>query len=191
LTDTVIKKYRDEWLKRVIERRNIADRVAVSLMVGTKRGTEVSTAQPLPASSAPLLTYVESLPELKSKLLEKAQPEWDSGVTARMVQANYDYIDALEGILISLASYYPPGTFSGKEPHEYFSEMVSSRFQWHRAHLEPAGPGSGGTIVNTICGGHVSDDIEKMVVDMVMSLVGYNDEFNWKSWNRKWSGKAT
>ena len=65
-----------------------------------------------------------------------------------MVQANYDYIDSLTGILVTLAKYISPKQFENKDPHEYFSEVISSRFRWHRTINEPHGPGTGGTIVN-------------------------------------------
>lgn len=185
LTDAVVKRFRNEWLIRVAQRRDEADRIAVSLMVGTReQNTAPDKPPPVIQSPAPILEYLESLPALKEKLLERARPEWDSGVTAQMVLANYDYIDALQGILVTLASYYEPGTFGGKEVHHFFSDMISSRFQWHHAHLRV-----GGTIHNVICGGNVFSDVEKMIEEMVMSLLDFNTDFNRESWVEKWRGR--
>ena len=135
------------------------------------------------------MAYINSLPEFKSALYRQAQPNWDTGVTATMVQANYDYIDAITGILVTLASYYSPGQFGTQSAQEYFSEIISSRFRWHRAIAEPHGPGTGGTIVNVTVGGNVISDVEKMVEDMVMNLVGYDDAFDWKGWPKRWRGQ--
>jgi hypothetical protein len=188
LTAPVVEKYRDEWLQRVVGRRDEADRFAVSKMaVG-------STTHDLPSrqshTNRGLFAYLDSIPEIKKALLAKAQPEWDSGVTARMVQASYDYVDGLQGVLIGLAEYYSPEAFAGEEPHRFFSDIISSRFRWHRSHAEPNGPGTGGTIVGTVCGGAVSTDVEHMIVDMVMSLLDYSDEYSWKDWKRRWENKA-
>jgi len=138
-----------------------------------------------------LYSYLDSIPEIKKELHSKVQPDWDSGVTARMNQASYDYIDGLQGVLVGLSKFYQRKAFDGQEPHEFFSEIISSRFRWHRAHSEPDGPGTGGTIVGTICGGSVMSDVENMVEDMVLSLIGYSDEYSWKHWKRRWENKAT
>jgi len=131
------------------------------------------------------LAHVESLPDLRAGLRKTAQAQWDSGVTATMVQASYDYIDALQGVLVTLAGFYPRGSF-GDDPHRFFSQIVASRFLWHRAHSEPHGPGTGGTIVNVVCSGNVVDDVEKMVENMALSLVGYDDRFDWRGWPSLW-----
>jgi len=101
-----------------------------------------------------------------------------------MVQGSYDCIDALQGVLVTLAGFYPRGSF-GEDAQRFFSQMVASSFRWHRAHSEPHGPGTGGTIVNVICSGNVVDDVEKMV-DMARSLVGYDDRFDWRGWPSRW-----
>ncbi len=108
-----------------------------------------------------------------------------------MVQASYDYIDSLTGILVTLAEHISPKQFEGKDPHKYFSEIIASRFRWHRIINEPHGPGTGGTIVNVLVGGGVMGDVEKMVEDLVMGLVGFGDSFDCENWSKRWQGKAT
>lgn len=194
LNAPLVIKYRDEWIGRVSERRRIADEMAVSRQVG-----EVSISQqiemPTPKQHPkvelrePPMEYINSLPEFKAALLSQAQPKWDTGVTATMVQAAYDYIDSLTGILVTLSNYYSPIQFGELSPQEYFSKIISSRFQWHRTIAEPHGPGTGGTIVNVTVGGSVMSDLEKMVEDMVMALVGYDDSFDWRGWPKRWRGE--
>ena len=160
-----------------MERRQAADRLVAERAVGPLISTpEMTHQEPKSADVVPkgdVLEYINTLPALKAELLGRAQPEWDSSVTARMVQASYDYIDALSGILSTLAGYYPDGHFGDKDPHQFFAEQIAARFEWHRSHVEPNGPGTGGTIVNVICCGNVQADVEKMVEDMVMSVLMY------------------
>ena len=156
----------------------MADELAVKRQVG-----ETSLSQQIEQYHQPLIQhkqfkeppmdYINSLPWFKAALLRQAQPKWDTGVTATMVQTNYDYIDSLTGILVTLANYYSPEQFGDQSPQEYFSEIISSRFQWHRVIAEPHGPGTGGTIINVTIGGNVIDDVEKMIEDIVMALLCY------------------
>jgi hypothetical protein len=192
LNASLVIKYRDEWLERVILRRDLADKAAVKRQVGKETLSEqVETVIETPIKHTelkePASKYINSLPYFKAALLHQAQPKWDTGVTATMVQANYDYIDSLKGILVALASYYSPKQFGNQTPQEYFSDVIASRFQWYRTILEPHGPG--GTIVNVICSGSVLEDTENMIEDMVRALAGYNDEFDWENWSKRWRGE--
>jgi hypothetical protein len=99
-------------------------------------------------------------------LKKHAQAEWDTGVTSRMVMAAYEYIDALQGILVTLAQYFSAEQFGGKPPQEFFAEAIAARFRWHRTHAEPHGPGTGGTLVNIVCAGNVMSDVERMVEEL-------------------------
>ncbi len=194
LTREVITKYRDEWIVRVKERRKKADRLVVERAVGSLKSTSEMTNQELASvdvrPKGDALDYINTLPDLKARLLARAQPEWDSGITSRMVQASSDYIDALSGILSALAGNYPDGHFWDKDPHQFFAEQIATRFEWHRLHAEPDGPGTGGTIVSVVCCGNVQADVEKMVEDMVMSIVGYDDQFDFKGWPGRWRGES-
>jgi hypothetical protein len=193
LNDTLVIKYRDEWYQRVTQRRDAADLAALERMrgpavaspTGASMAGAVDTLLYCEARADAILAYVQSLPDLRSGLRQKAQAGWDTGVTATMVQASYDYIDAMQGVLVTLAGFYPRGSF-GEDPHRFFSQLIASRYGWHRTHAEPHGPGTGGTIVNVICSGNVVEDAEKMVEDMAQSLVGYDDRFDWKAWPGRW-----
>lgn len=189
LTEPLVKKYRDEWHERVTQRRDEADKFAISKMAGAVQMNFTTTTET--PSRPSLYAYLDSIPEIKKALSNKCRPEWDSGVTSRMNQASYDYIDGLQGVLVGLARFYSSEAFGGQEPHAFFSEIISSRFRWHRTHMEPNGPGTGGTIIGTMCGGSVMADVERMVVDMVLSLIGYSDEYSWKDWKRRWENKTT
>lgn len=188
MNSNLVVKYRNEWFLRVSKRRDEADSLAVSKVSGLKPRIQKSETIPYSEErSNKILVYLNSLPSLRKQLRQKAKGEWDSGVTSRMVTASYEYVDALQGILVTLASFYPSGNFGGDDPHKFFSELISSRYAWHRSHAEPHGPGTGGTIVNVMTGGNVISDAEKMVEDMAHSLVGYDDRFNWREWTKYWN----
>lgn len=186
LNAALVIRYRDEWLNRVDTRREKADELAISRQV--EKAIPKANAS-FPAGNVPRdtpLSYINSLPVFRSELRKQAQVEWDSGVTSRMVIASYNYIDALQGILMALAQYYSPKQFGDKSPQEFFSEAIAARFAWHRAHAEPSGPGTGGTIINIVCSGNVVTDVERMVEEFAMSLAGYDDRFDWKGWPERW-----
>ncbi len=192
LNAPLVIKYRDEWLKRVKLRRSLADEAAIKRQVGKETLSEqvekvIETPIKHTEFKEPLLKYINFLPYFIAALLRQAQPKWDTGVTATMVQANYDCIDSLKGVLVALASYYSPKPFDNQTPQEYFSDVIASRFQWYRTILEPHGPG--GTIVNVICSGSVLEDTENMIEDMVRALTEYDDEFDWENWSKRWRGE--
>jgi hypothetical protein len=187
----LVVKYRNKWLLRVSKRRDEADSLAVSKVSGVK--SPIHKTEKILYSderSNMILEYVNSLPSLRKQLRQKVKLDWDSGVTFRVVAASNDYVDALQGILATLAGFYPSGNFGVDDPHKFFSELISSRYAWHRSHVEPDGPGTGGTIVRVITVRHVVSDVEKMVEDMVQSLVGYDDRFNWREWLKCWNDEA-
>jgi hypothetical protein len=99
-----------------------------------------------------------------------AQPVWDTGVTADVVNATYAVVDVLEDVLESLAGYYPPNHFDSMNPRDYFSEVIAARARWHRHIAEPSGHGKDGTIVHTVVAGAVLADVERMVAQLVHSL---------------------
>lgn len=103
-----------------------------------------------------------------------------------MKRGSYDVIDVLEQILVTLATWYPPGHFGGREAQDYINAVTASQFTWHRAHLEPNGIGTGGTIIGTMVGGYVMDDLERMLVDIVSSLAMHLDEFDFPCWKQQW-----
>ena len=153
LTPNVVIEYRNNWIKRVSSYRKKRDEMVVS-MQESGEGTSLhdeDTGQSLRKRmkfKIPREAFINSLPDLKAKLLADAQPKWDSGVTSTMVQATCDYIDSVVAILIVLSSYYSTNPFGNQSPEEYFSEIISSRFRWHRSIAEPGGSGTGGTMVS-------------------------------------------
>lgn len=132
--------------------------------------------------------FIKGLPALRRAAHENARELWDGGVTAEMRQGSYDYIDSLQDIWVRLARFYPPNHFGGVEPREYINKYTQDRFSYHRASLEPEGPGTGGTIVGVMAGGGVIEDLEKMIEETVCTLSLNSEPFDYQSWQRDWKG---
>jgi len=198
-----VVRYRDDWESRVRKRREDADRLAVEVMSGAgvtlkvKASEHITIAEAVGISHATsranavadMSEYIRTLPNLRRRAYAEARPEWDSGETGRMVDASYRVIDLMQEILLSMASYYPAGHFDRENPRDYISELIATRFRWHRYHYEPHGSGKNGTIVNTLVAGSVLADAENMVEEMVCSLTlaGSPDDFQkFESWKTDW-----
>jgi hypothetical protein len=57
---------------------------------------------------------------------------------------------------------YPPNHFDGKRASRYMNDHLAARYVWHRALAEPAGWGTGGTIVRIEAAHGVMQDAENM-----------------------------
>ena len=213
-------RYRDDWHGRVRTRRDAADRLAAELMAGVPRvveagdalqfvisdsvtvseavgasaGTSTATGVAAKRPSISLNDYLKTLPALRHRAYAQARLDWDSGVTARMVDATYRIIDVLQDVLAVLATCYPHGHFDRQEPKDYIAELIATRFGWHRYRHEPEGEGQNGTIVHTLVAGSVLADVEQMVVEMVGSVTldwsapaGDAAGFDFEAWQRAWA----
>ncbi|WP_143813117.1 HNH endonuclease signature motif containing protein [Pantoea vagans] len=194
LTEPVVRQYRDDWLARVKARRDAADELAVSMMSGNNHTYRAPKyyehfSSRTPSSRDGLYDYLDSLPLVKQALVTTSQEGWGTGSTASMIEANEAYIAGLQGILIGLLDYYENECFESQSPHEFLGDVISARYRWHRLRLEPAGPNTGGTIVRPVLGCAVASDLENMVVDMVVALIGYDDTYNYYAWIDEWLGQ--
>lgn len=192
LDTKLVVKYRDDWVKRVILRRDKADELAAQRMAGAAVVIPTTEAEAsalmIPADEA-LVAYVKSLPSAFSKGYAVARTRWDSGITAEMVEGTYDLIDIVVQMLVHLSSWFPKNHFDGRPSPEYFSKFVAARFIWHRAITEPYGVGTGGTIVGPIATGGVLDDVERAAEEMVGALLWEREDFSLEAWRGEWAQK--
>lgn len=192
-----IIKYRDEWYQRVKDRKKRADEIA---SIRTVTGSTSTMVEPdkfiVPAeeyftNSNPALLedYLKEILNVHRAQLVLAKSRWDSGNTAKMNQGNSEMIDFYSEVLAELATFYPKGHFNKQSPNLFFSELISSRFLWHRSVLEPKGGGTGGTVISTMAGGGVIDDLSKMIIDMVNALLFSYDldkKIDFLNWKNRW-----
>jgi len=178
--------YRNDWYNHVRQRR-----AYVAYSSGSHLDHEPAKLEPGSAvQSMSMTNFINSLPDQVRAAYAQAQQGWDTGVTAEMMNASYKLIDNLQTFLVRLASFYPDGHFGESGVQEYFLEATRSRFAWHRAHLEPEGSGTGGTMVGPMASGKVIRDLEEMVVELVRSLTYQLQDFNFTAWRERWRGAA-
>jgi hypothetical protein len=188
-----VRHYREDWLTRVENNREVRDgpkHSPTERMGGETRNMNAVEAQAArnAMGTSGFLDYVRNLPEIHRQAYREAHLLWDSGITSDMRQGSYQVIEVLKGILLELAKFYPPNHF-GPDTSVYFEEYIKSRFSWVYKKLEPNGPGTGGTIVLIEAGGEVMNDLEEMIAGMVRSLTTGRDDFNYTVWLEEW-GKA-
>jgi hypothetical protein len=138
--------------------------------------------------NTPMMDYMKSLPSRRREAYQRARPEWDSGVTARMVNATYAVNNGLLEMLIDLSSCYPRENFGDLVTKEFWHDFIRSRYSIQRERLDTEG--DAGTIVNVLATGRVMDDLEQMIAYMVSSITNRNNEFDYDSWYKDWSGYA-
>ena len=131
--------------------------------------------------------YISKIIELKRTSYKFAQPRFDTGVTQYVRKASYEIVEFYELALNKLSQFYPYNHF-GSNSKEYFSEKISSRYNWHRNVLETDGVGQNGTIVHIMVGGAVMKDLDDMIKDMVFPLsLKYSADY--KFWKKNWDEK--
>lgn len=191
LSPFLVRKYRDEWLKNIESRRNLAIEMAATQQIGkvSPRGSDkvkpqIQTKDPKDYPDV----YINSLPDFRLTLLRETKRKWEElgESTLTIVQTNRDYIDVLIGILVTLATnYYAPECFGDQSPQEFFSEIISSRYRLHSVIAEPDGPGTGGTIAPIRQQSSLIADIEKLVEMLVEG--NWEERYSeYENWQKRW-----
>ncbi len=181
-----VVRYREDWYQRVRARRAEADRLAVSVMAPEVIRKTTSVPPDIPRDA--LLPYIQSLPQLRLRAYHAVEAGRGYS-TAEMADYTYKIIDVMKRIMVNLAIFYPDGHFDNENPGDYFTELIASRFRWHRSHHATEGHRWSGTIVGTMTGASVISDVEQMVADMVGSLVfgeTVEGRFDWDAWRDAW-----
>lgn len=192
LDATQIKIYRDEWNKRVKNRKIKADEIASIKSVTNIINTNSEFENELNYKNRNpelLMDYLEKLINIQKEQLDLANNMLGSGVTDKMIVGNYYMIDFYEEVLVELATFYPKGHFNNLHPKDYFNEIVSSKFIHHKLILEPNGIGTGDYLVDVITGSIVWSELKKMVFDIVNALWPIDDKEKKRKlieWKDKW-----
>ena len=148
--------------------------------VGVQPG--ISTQKP---TKPPLLTFVDSLPERKTKLLAVVTPDMESGRTYQMSGAAYHYADSIVRILVELYGYYRWKPFNDQSPKDYFRDFIRYRIKWHDATGASVDSGFRGSSMISLIAFKVAEDVEELVEEMVWALV-VEQNFDFDSWRRRW-----
>jgi hypothetical protein len=163
LTPSLVRKHRDEWIKRMSQRRAAADRIASQDLWSSDGKWERPP-------SMPLLAYVKTLPTLFRRATEDIYVQFPGDTNLEIKYRAYSAIDLFEQILIHLSSWFPPSHFGGISAKDYFAKYVSERYTFHAMREEPDGDGGAeGRIYIAYC---VFEDMAAAVSDLVTALFG-------------------
>ena len=194
LTGEQIVIYRDDWHRRVLTRRDDADRLSSKAMAATacQFSIVVPAAPPQIPDQTCLLALVRSLPELRRLAYRAAQSRW-AGSTLDIVEGCWDVIRVFESSWVALASYYPAAHFGQEDSRDYFSSLIAERAGWHYLCGSTGGVGYSGTIVQVMTARAVLGEVERMIEETVLSLTGGNLggpddlEIDLDAWRASWS----
>lgn len=186
--------YRDDWVRRVAQRRDVADKLTIEKMVGEKPKTIESNEKWSPVSDIHLYSMVHAIPDILKAAYDLAKPEWNKGNTGSVSGATYDVIDVVEQTWVRFVNAaYPPNHF-GKPAAEYFSDFIASRFEFRRAAIEPDGPRSAGTmVVPMVAYGVLLDVQDELVLTIRLRLLFCPAEsgFNALKWEERFKNATS
>jgi hypothetical protein len=187
LNAPLVIKYRDEWTRRVAERRRQADEIAASAGFSPPQEPEGDHFNPFDDESK-LVNYLWTLPSVRRSAYVRAKPMWDSGVTPEMKRGCYLALDVMEHVLMTLITWFPERHFGEQTPKEFVNRFLSAIFAWHHGRLEPRGYGTGGTIVGVLLPDFVLQELEKRIVEIVETVSEELEfeEFNLDQWRNEW-----
>ncbi|HET7175977.1 MAG TPA: hypothetical protein VFK21_08185 [Gammaproteobacteria bacterium] len=186
LSPSVVRKYRDQWIGRVIKRRADADAILLKKASGGEQPIPQEEYKPLERADA--LAYIETLPDILAIAYKEARPGFSVGSTLEVIRATYGISEVVKGMWLRLANAFPRNHFLGIPATRYLDMYLRQRYQWRRALAEPYGPGKGGTIVGVLTASGVLNDLELTVVDTVSSIRGLSDYHDkWQAWLSRWN----
>jgi len=188
LNAPLVLKFRNDWVNRVISRRNEADRIAVdSLKLAganqIKKGGQKIEFGEMPIRSA---EFIERLPKAYSGAKELVAHGF-SGSTQEMVGSAYELVDVLSNLWGKLIGFSLMADFNGQAPDEFLTDYISNRYVWYRTLAEPLGAGTGGSIVSPITVSGVISDLEASISQTVRAIAfsGENHEA-FDVWEKQW-----
>lgn len=146
------------------------------LLVASARASEVETC-----GDGQLILELPARVEAARK---SSQTEWDSGVTADMVEATAKYNDALKAMILDLNRTYYAKPAGRKAIDEYIAALATiGRFE--RDAVNPRDEPQG-TIVSVEAGSAISDALEKTIENMVAALIGEDTNYSLEDWRKQW-----
>jgi hypothetical protein len=180
-----VMKHREEWTRRVGERRALVDKLVVEKMATVSAKAERRPFRYRPSAKL-LKLYLDNIPDIIGDTYAKAEEIVRDGDSKDAVAAARLVIGVLEQILVQLSKWVDPHHFEGKPPRDYYSEFLAERNRWNRLLIEPKDYGTRartGTV----------ETLESTVVDLryaINSLVvplskAYLQDFNYPEWAGK------
>lgn len=180
-----VTKHRDEWTRRVCERRALSDKLVVEKTTTVSAKVERRPFVYSPSATV-LKLYLRRIPDIIADTYAKAEEMVRDGDSKDAVTAARLIVGDLEQVLVQLSKWIDPYHFDGKPPRDYYSEFLADRNRWNRLLIEPrnygtrARTGSVETLESTII------DLRQAMNSLVIALSkAYLDDFNSAEWTAK------
>jgi len=130
-------------------------------------------------------SLIEKLPGKVAAAKAQSAKGWDSGITADMKEASYQYNKALVVLMKDLsAAYYEPDVLPPGAIDDYLKALYTTR-RFVQNVTNPKNE-SLGTIAGLDVLGEVTSDLEKSLTDMVEAIVADDPKFKAADWRKKW-----
>ncbi|MCP3460439.1 HNH endonuclease signature motif containing protein [Bradyrhizobium sp. CCGUVB23] len=140
-----VTKCRDEWTRRVRERRAEVDKIVIERLAAVR--VEEPTPPPVAPERKPfryrpsakiLALYLQKVPDILAVAYAKADDITAEEGDSRSARAAAQLIvGVLEQVLVELSHWVDPEHFDGKPPRDFYSGFIAGRNQWNRILVEP------------------------------------------------------
>jgi hypothetical protein len=192
LSEVDVKLHRDEWLRRVAERRREADAILLHRATAQPKASRLlrsaNSLVRMKPSQAEIDAVIEALPNILGDAVRSGKSDYDSGTTFGMIQAAARASEVTKQIWLRLSQAFPEVHFGGRPAEEFIDDYIQQRSEWHYALAEPEGPGTGGTIVGILVSRGVLNDLHAAVMETVRSIrgLGYSRR-ELEAWKERWT----
>lgn len=180
-----IRKYRDDWIRRVQLRRDRSDELAAIASSGsTTTADQAVDDTPHAPNVLRMRLFVGHLPDAVAAAYKAASPQW-AGSNLQMIDGTQLVIDTLMRLWIPLAEWFPPNHF-GRPAEEYLEAYVDERWKWHYA-LSFAGgdPQASSSFALSATQGTMVD-LESLIHQTVSAIAPYLEDFDLDAWESSW-----
>ena len=185
LRATDVRKHRDEWIRRVRDRRSQVDKLSV------ERAAPQPVAQAdlqhekfyYRPSSRVLDIYLNQFPKTLRDIYSLADDACRQGDNKDSVLALRLVVSSLEQVLVQLSKWIDPQHFQGQPPRDFYSQFLAERNRWNRMLIEPKdyGEQSRTGTIDTLA--ETAKDMRQAINSLVLALTkAYLPEFNFVWW---------
>ena len=183
-------KYRNEWVRRVRERREQADKIAIQEMTQKPVRPDKTSWEWEPPTPRLLAVYISGLPDVLKHAYQEGAKIWDApGAENRgRVIGLRLVIEVIEQSWVQLGPWFSPYHFGGEPARDYFSRYLADRNVWNRSLVEAkefgykARVGTVETLERTL------DDAQEAVAETVRALGSvFLEEFDYNNWLKRWN----
>jgi hypothetical protein len=181
-----VRLYRSEWLIRVANRREEADKLVIGRLAQAPAGEPDEGSWRRPSMEV-LATTIQTLPIIYQDIYKRAVPYLSSVVRGDMIHGASMVTDVFAESWVRLAAWLPPRHFGAMTAQEYISAFIADCNYKNLSIYEPDGPGSGGREAAICALGDTMGDVESLIHSLVRKFAPFLDDFSYDDWIAHWA----